>query len=387
MPLLADRGYDLLLVGRSVRNDDSGTEQIRYCTYNQLPSIADEYQALVHLATINNNSDAETSEFYRTNVDFLLEIANLSQKLGIAKFINITSVHALEQVAQDDYSVSKRIGDQRLRNSGIQGVFTIYLPAVYGTEFAGKLKRLEALPRKFRLQALHVLAWLKPVVSVERLADSISDVVSSSNSVVQARRLFISDALVNRRGFDALKRVGDLFFAICVLIFGSWLMLAIAVAVKVSSPGPAIFAQRRVGKGRKIFTCYKFRTMSDGTKESATHEIQSSSVTPLGSFLRAVKLDELPQIFNIFRNEMSLVGPRPCLPIQTELIAERQLRNVYGIKPGITGLAQVKDIDMSDPHRLAEVDAQYMAQRTLVSEMKILVATFIGKGHGDRTSS
>lgn len=387
MPLLADRGYDLLLVGRSVRNDDSGTEQIRYCTYNQLPSIADEYQALVHLATINNNSDAETSEFYRTNVDFLLEIANLSQKLGIAKFINITSVHALEQVAQDDYSVSKRIGDQRLRNSGIQGVFTIYLPAVYGTEFAGKLKRLEALPRKFRLQALHVLAWLKPVVSVERLADSISDVVSSSNSVVQARRLFISDALVNRRGFDALKRVGDLFFAICVLIFGSWLMLAIAVAVKVSSPGPAIFAQRRVGKGRKIFTCYKFRTMSDGTKESATHEIQSSSVTPLGSFLRAVKLDELPQIFNIFRNEMSLVGPRPCLPIQTELIAERQLRNVYGIKPGITGLAQVKDIDMSDPHRLAEVDAQYMAQRTLVSEMKILVATFIGKGRGDRTSS
>tara|TARA_R110002124_G_scaffold101462_6_gene249047 strand:+ start:9628 stop:10857 length:1230 start_codon:yes stop_codon:yes gene_type:complete len=387
VPLLADRGYDLLLVGRSVRNDDSGTEQIRYCTYNQLPSIADEYQALVHLATINNNSDAETSEFYRTNVDFLLEIANLSQKLGIAKFINITSVHALEQVAQDDYSVSKRIGDQRLRNSGIQGVFTIYLPAVYGTEFAGKLKRLEALPRKFRLQALHVLAWLKPVVSVERLADSISDVVSSSNSVVQARRLFISDALVNRRGFDALKRVGDLFFAICVLIFGSWLMLAIAVAVKVSSPGPAIFAQRRVGKGRKIFTCYKFRTMSDGTKESATHEIQSSSVTPLGSFLRAVKLDELPQIFNIFRNEMSLVGPRPCLPIQTELIAERQLRNVYGIKPGITGLAQVKDIDMSDPHRLAEVDAQYMAQRTLVSEMKILVATFIGKGRGDRTSS
>tara|TARA_R110001606_G_scaffold172539_2_gene318742 strand:- start:158 stop:652 length:495 start_codon:yes stop_codon:yes gene_type:complete len=164
-------------------------------------------------------------------------------------------------------------------------------------------------------------------------------------------------------------------------------MLAIAVAVKVSSPGPAIFAQRRVGKGRKIFTCYKFRTMSDGTKESATHEIQSSSVTPLGSFLRAVKLDELPQIFNIFRNEMSLVGPRPCLPIQTELIAERQLRNVYGIKPGITGLAQVKDIDMSDPHRLAEVDAQYMAQRTLVSEMKILVATFIGKGRGDRTSS
>ena len=84
---------------------------------------------------------------------------------------------------------------------------------------------------------------------------------------------------------------------------------------------------------------------------------------------------------------MSLVGPRPCLPIQTELIAERQLRNVYGIKPGITGLAQVKDIDMSDPHRLAEVDAQYMAQRTLVSEMKILVATFIGKGRGDRTSS
>lgn len=386
VPLLADRGYDLLLVGRNARNADSSTDHIRYCTYDQLPDIANNYEALVHLATINNDSAAEASEFHRTNVDFLLETAKLSQKMGIAKFINVTSAHALDLTAQDDYSVSKRTGDQRLRNSGNQDVFTIYLPAVYGAELAGKLKRLQTLPRRFRILTLHLLAWLKPVVSVERLADTISGIVISGYSPIRARRLFISDALANRRGFRAVKRAGDLFFAICVLIFGGWLMLAIALAVKASSPGPVIFAQRRMGKGRKIFTCYKFRTMSDGTKESATHEIHSSSVTPIGAFLRAVKLDELPQIYNIFRNDMSLIGPRPCLPIQTELIAERQVRNVYHIKPGITGLAQIQNIDMSDPHRLAEIDAQYMAQRTIVSEMKILIATFIGKGRGDRTS-
>ncbi|WP_082788414.1 sugar transferase [Sphingorhabdus sp. M41] len=387
VPLLVNRGFDLLLVGRQPRNEASGTEQIPYCTYDQLPGLANGYEALIHLATVNNDSDAEASEFRRINVNFLLETAELAQALGVAKFINVTSTHALASTAQDDYSVSKWTGDQQLRNSGIEGVYTIYSPAVYGTELAGKLKRLEMLPAKLRPLALRALTLLKPVVSVERLADSIADIVTSSDVPLQARRIFVSDALANPRGFAAMKRSGDLFFAICVLIFGSWLMLAIAVIVKLSSPGPAIFAQRRVGKDRKIFTCYKFRTMSDGTKESATHEIQSSSVTGVGSFLRAVKLDELPQIFNIFSNDMSLIGPRPCLPIQTELIEERHIRNVYALKPGITGLAQVQDIDMSDPKRLAETDAQYAAERTLVSEIKILISTFIGKGRGDRTSN
>ena len=115
----------------------------------------------------------------------------------------------------------------------------------------------------------------------------------------------------------------------------------------------------------------------------ASHLVEASAITPLGAFLRRTKLDELPQLWNVFKGEMSLVGPRPCLFSQTELISERALRGVFDVRPGITGLAQVNNIDMATPKLLAETDAQMLKELTLPAYFKYIFMTVGGKGSGD----
>lgn len=185
------------------------------------------------------------------------------------------------------------------------------------------------------------------------------------------------------RGYEATKRVIDLGFVFFVFFFLWWVLLFAWMAVKISSPGPGIFAQERIGKHGRQFVCYKFRTMFLGTKQAGTHEIFKSNVTPIGRVLRKSKIDELPQIWNILKNQMSLVGPRPCLPMQEQLVYERRIRGVLNIKCGITGWAQILGIDMSNPSKLAEIDQVYLNRRSLIFDLRIIVATAVGKAIGD----
>ena len=148
--------------------------------------------------------------------------------------------------------------------------------------------------------------------------------------------------------------------------------------------GKPLFRQERVGRGRQPFTLVKFRTMRPDTASVATHLASASAITPFGRFLRRTKLDELPQLWNVLKGDMSLVGPRPCLPNQEELIGERDRRGVFAVRPGITGLAQVNGIDMSDPARLAKVDAEMIRNLRLGDYFRFLVLTVVGKGSGDR---
>jgi O-antigen biosynthesis protein WbqP len=148
--------------------------------------------------------------------------------------------------------------------------------------------------------------------------------------------------------------------------------------------GSPIFAQERVGKYKKPFKLYKFRSMHVNTKSVATHLASQASVTKWGSFLRKSKLDELPQLFNVFLGDMSLVGPRPNLFNQEELILERENRGVYKVVPGITGEAQINKIDMSTPKLLAETDAIMTQNITFQKYIYYIVVTVLGKGSGDR---
>ena len=183
-----------------------------------------------------------------------------------------------------------------------------------------------------------------------------------------------------------MKRFVDLAFATSVAIVLWPVLLCAWIAVKISSSGPAIFKQTRVGLHGAQFDCYKFRTMLAGTKQAASHEVGPAAITAVGKMLRRTKIDELPQIINIFRNEMSVVGPRPSLPTQTDLVTAREKLGVYAAKPGITGLAQIKGIDMSTPIRLAAVDAEYIAKRTLMLDARLIFSTLLGTGRGDAAS-
>lgn len=178
-------------------------------------------------------------------------------------------------------------------------------------------------------------------------------------------------------------RVFDVFFALLGLVVGLPLLLLLVV-VGLFDTGSPVFMQERVGRNKKPFTLVKFRTMSKETLSVASHLASPAAITPFGRFLRRTKLDELPQLWNVLKGEMSLVGPRPCLFNQEELIMEREKRGVLAARPGITGLAQVNDIDMSTPTLLAETDQKMLQNLTVSAYFKYILMTVSGKGAGDR---
>jgi len=150
--------------------------------------------------------------------------------------------------------------------------------------------------------------------------------------------------------------------------------------------GSPIFRQKRVGRNKKPFILVKFRTMSVDTASVASHLASTASITKMGAFLRKTKLDELPQLWNVLKGEMSLVGPRPGLFNQEELTAAREDKGVFDVRPGITGLAQVNDIDMSTPELLAKTDAKMINDLSLANYFKFIFQTVTGKGSGDRVA-
>ena len=170
-------------------------------------------------------------------------------------------------------------------------------------------------------------------------------------------------------------------FIILILFFPLIIFTYIICFLETGKP---IFIQKRVGKYKKLFNLFKFRTMYLDTPSLASHLVNKNSITKFGRILRLVKIDELPQLFNVIKGEMSLVGPRPCLPNQEELIFHRNKYNIFDVRPGITGLAQIKGIDMSDPQKLAQVDSYMIYNLNIISYFKYLILTFFGKGRGDK---
>lgn len=180
-----------------------------------------------------------------------------------------------------------------------------------------------------------------------------------------------------------ILRVLDIVLASLGLLATAPLLLVLYI-VGWFDTGAPLFVQERVGRDRKTFRLVKFRSMRLGTPSVGTHLADASAVTHWGAFLRRNKLDELPQLWNVLKGEMSLVGPRPCLPNQIELIEARERLGVFRVRPGITGLAQLRGIDMSTPRLLAETDAQMIAHLGVGAYLGYLLRTVVGGGRGDR---
>jgi len=180
-----------------------------------------------------------------------------------------------------------------------------------------------------------------------------------------------------------MTRIFDIIFSFFGLLLLSPIIIVFLI-VGFFDTGSPLFSQERVGVNKKPFYLLKFRSMHVNTQNVATHLVQVTAITKWGSFLRKSKLDELPQLFNVLKGDMSIVGPRPNLYNQNELIVERGKRGVYSIRPGITGLAQIYKIDMSTPELLAETDAKMINQLNVLYYFKYIFLTAFGMGFGDR---
>lgn len=159
-----------------------------------------------------------------------------------------------------------------------------------------------------------------------------------------------------------LKRLGDIILSFLGIIIFALPMLIIAIAIKIDDPGPVIFKQNRVGKNKKIFRLYKFRSMKVNTPDIPTHLLENPEqyISKIGKFLRKTSLDELPQIYNIFTGKMSIIGPRPALWNQDDLIAERDKYEANGVRPGLTGWAQINGRDELEIPVKAKLDGEYV---------------------------
>ncbi|WP_417592049.1 sugar transferase [Parasphingorhabdus sp.] len=381
VPRLAKRGIDLLLVGRNQKQMEALFPDFQTCDYDQMEALGKGADILLHLAVANTNSNLSDAEYQSVNVDFLMEIAARSRAAGIRHFINASSIHALDETNSSVYARSKRAGIHALSSLDGIKVHTIYLAAVYGERWAGKLAILNRLPNSLAGRLFLPIAALKPTLHVDAIVDYLLGPFAVDG---QEYPVILSDDKSDNPFYSGTKRLIDLMFVLLVTVFMGWMMLLVWIAIKLTSSGPGVFKQVRVGRNTEPFTCYKFRTMKIGTKQLGTHEVSSASVTKLGAFLRKTKIDELPQIINILRNELSLIGPRPCLPNQEELIGARKHLGVFRIKPGISGLAQINNIDMSTPELLSRWDARYIALRGLIPDLSIAAATATGKGQGDK---
>ena len=386
LPLLARDGRKLLAVGRDVEAlralfCDGGAD-ITVTDYDGLAHLS-TCDTLIHLAVRNNDRPGTLADFVAINVDFSAGVAREFARMNGKRFLNISSILSLDDGEASPYAVSKAMGNERIRDEIGDRLDNIYIGYFHGRGYFGeKLAFLKPLGPVIGAALFAAFKTLKPSTSAQSLADYALGAARSLPAPA-----ILTDDLSRSALYRAATRTMDMGVAIGILLFLLPVFVVLWIAIRLDSPGPAIFAQQRVGASQTPFTLYKFRTMKRDTVAAGTHEVSASAVTKIGAFLRRTKLDELPQAINLLRGNMTLVGPRPCLFSQTELVEARHALGVYALTPGITGYAQIRDIDMSRPQALARSDYTYRKLQSLLLNARIILATALGRGGGDRVAA
>jgi lipopolysaccharide/colanic/teichoic acid biosynthesis glycosyltransferase/uncharacterized protein YbjT (DUF2867 family) len=385
IPYLLKEKADLVIAGRSPERLAADFPGLTVCGIDDLAVAAKDADLFVNLCVLNNDRNASAAEFRAVNVGLMQKLYGLAKASGAKRFCQISSFQAAGAVRSSDYANSKAEAEAWLQSTGDLATVILRLAAVYGDDqYRGKLGILYKVPAVLRPAGLNALAALRPVVDFKTVAMAVLEAAAGSSAQAgKPETVHVSTRQMDNKVYAFAQMLMDLVFSLAVIALLWWLLLAVYIAIRATSPGPGLFIQDRVGRGGKIFRCYKFRTMQVGTPNLGTHEVRQSSVTRVGAFMRRTKIDELPQVINLIRRDMSIVGPRPCLPNQTMLVAERNARHVLDVLPGITGLAQVQGIDMSTPARLAQVDEDYIALRCLPLDIRLILSTALGRGFGD----
>ena len=356
-------------------------EAVTAYPYSDASKACDGADVFIHLGARNNDQGGTREAYTEDNVTKTVDLARTAAQAGIAYFIFATTTHALKFETTSEYATSKQLAEKSLRDAdfGDMRVGFLRLPAIYGAGARGNLSKLDGLPSFARSWAFSLIRSGTPIASVDTVVKSVIELVENNFQLLEHMS---SDVVRTISLYNLFKfSVNAAFVLVCVLILP--IQIFVGLLTLLTSKGGALFNQRRIGRRGEEFTCIKFRTMRIGTKQVGTHEVSAASVTPIGHFLRKSKLDELPQAVNIIKGEMSLIGPRPCLPNQTEVIESRKRQGVLGLAPGISGLAQTNNVDMSTPEKLALFDQRYLASQSILMDIKIIKDTVLGQGHGD----
>lgn len=386
IPLLVRDGRTLLAVGRDPhalrRLFASHSSAVAVADYEGLARLP-ACDTLIHLAVRNNDAPGTLVDFTVVNVDFASQIAREFARMNGRRFLNISSILALDENDRSPYAVSKAMGKRAIRDAIGDRLDNVHIGYFHDRGYFGeRFAFLARLGPSVGGMMFALFKALKPATS----AQSLADYALGEPHTLPAPGI-LTDDLSCSLAYRAISRTMDLGVALGILLLLFPVFAVIWIAIRLDSPGPAIFTQQRVGAAQAPFTLYKFRTMKRDTVSAGTHEVSASAVTRTGAFLRRAKLDELPQVINLLRGNMTLVGPRPCLYSQTELVQAREALGVYALKPGITGYAQIREIDMSRPLALARSDYCYKRLRSLLLDLRIIVATALGRGGGDRVAS
>ncbi|MEM0898702.1 MAG: sugar transferase [Pseudomonadota bacterium] len=372
---LAAQGHDLILLGRDNAKLIALFPDYDARGYYDLEQTFRGVDVILHLAAALPTADLTEEEFAGANVALTRNMVLAAQDAGVPMLVNFATLGFKDNA----YSRTKQTAERILADAEGLLVTTLRLPAVYSSApdvpFRGGLALLNPVPKWCRAVVFDLLASLRPTVSISKVMSAVDEALQADTSFER----IVSDRQINNKPYHFAKRLIDLMGVSCVVLLAGWLMVLIAIAVRTFDGSPVIFRQTRVGQHQKPFTLYKFRTMRTGTAQAGTHEIGADAITSIGKFLRKTKLDELPQILNVLKGELSFIGPRPGLPMQTELNAERARRSVFSALPGMTGLAQTEGLDMSRPAELAKRDADYLALRSIILDFKILLRTVIKK--------
>ena len=377
---LENLNVDLLLAGRNEAKLKRVYPKHSVISYDNLDSYSEQIDVVVHLAVLNNNSEKKQAEFQNANVNLFKKILSFCKKQNISKIINLSSFHIYDDKL-DPYSSTKREAFRLSKEHHSTHIINIICPFIYSTPFQGKLSLLNELPTLIKQPSFTVVSALKPLIHRDIV---VSEIIKQLSNHYDYEDILLADNKDNNIVYLIFKKIINYGLSIGALSILMIPMVFIWLSIKMTSKGPGIFTQNRIGLKGKQFKLYKFRTMRVDTKNMGTHLASSSDITKLGSILRKTKLDELPQLLNILLGDMELIGPRPGLPEQQELTDFRSKKNIYEVVPGVTGYAQVNQIDMSEPKILAEWDNRYINMRSIIFDISIIMQTFLGKGGGDK---
>lgn len=226
----------------------------------------------------------------------------------------------------------------------------------------------------------HLRHAFKPAVSMARLADIIDTALGPTCSPV----LYATDDQHQNWAYQYGRKALNAGFAIGFGLVTAPIVLLSWLAIKAESKGAGFFLQKRVGQDQKTFTVIKLRTMLQGTPQVDSHAVGTIAITRIGALLRSRKIDEFPQVYNILRGELSVVGPRPCMTNLTDVISLRKAHGVFDIPQGLTGLAQILHLDTSVPNAMVDAERLYVHARSLTLDIRIILATAFGQGFGDK---